>query len=85
MIPGDCETLQDLLRYDEESIKFSKNNTWWRELQLNNNKLICFVVEPGPHAEEEDVDDDYEEELERRRREFQKRERLEKAGKLPQV
>ncbi len=35
--------------------------------------------------DEDEADDGYDEELERRRKEFQKRERLEKAGKLPQV
>ena len=38
-----------------------------------------------PEFEDDDDDEDIDEEFERRRREFQKRDRLEKAGKLPQI
>jgi hypothetical protein len=38
-----------------------------------------------PEFDDDDDDDDIDEEFERRRKEFQKRERLEKAGKLPQI
>jgi len=46
---------------------------------------FLWIVATNFDDDEDDADDGFEQELERRRKEFQKRERLEKAGKLPQV
>ena len=73
--------------FKQEKQTHITNTIFWANIKwLYLNELnFPYSVQANFEDDEDEADDGYDQELERRRKEFQKRERLEKAGKLPQV